>query len=145
MRWSGATGAIARCKKVSTACGRKRRSVHVLHWICGVKLKPKAVNKLLHYFIVLERDKPGSSATVSPKTARITCERTAVQMLWPLLQESLCNPHPKRNAQSTWGSSSLCTTCASEAKRCLVRSLSYSSHKTLESDKSVCEKFGLEG
>src|SRR5262245_11765649 len=45
--------------------------------------------------------------------------------------------YPKRNSQSTWGSSSLCTTCASEAKRCLVRSLSYSSHKTLESDKSV--------
>src|SRR5215470_8459814 len=65
MPWNGVTGAIARCKKVSTACGRKRRSVHVLHWICGVKLKPKAVNKLLHYFIVLERDKPGSSATVS--------------------------------------------------------------------------------
>src|SRR5215475_727558 len=47
--------------------------------------------------------------------------------------------YPKRNSQSTWGSSSLCTTCASEAKRCLVRSLSYSSHKTLESDKSVLD------
>jgi hypothetical protein len=30
-----------------------------------VKLKPKAVNKPLHYFIVPERDKPGSAATVS--------------------------------------------------------------------------------
>jgi hypothetical protein len=30
-----------------------------------VKLKPKAVNKPLHYFIVHELDKPGSSATVS--------------------------------------------------------------------------------
>src|SRR5262247_1909852 len=65
MRWSGATGAIARCKKVSTGCGRKRRSVRVWRWICGVKRKPKAVNKPLHYFIVHERDKPGSSATVS--------------------------------------------------------------------------------
>src|SRR4029434_4329840 len=65
MPWNGATGAIARCKKVSTACGRKRRSVRVLHWICGVKRKPKAVNKPLHYFIVPERDKPGSTATVS--------------------------------------------------------------------------------
>jgi hypothetical protein len=36
-----------------------------LRWICGVKLKPKAVNKPLHYFIVHELDKPGSSATVS--------------------------------------------------------------------------------
>src|SRR4029434_8598848 len=65
MPWNGATGAIARCKKVSTACGRKRSSVRVLHWICGVKRKPKAVNKPLHYFIVHGLDKPGSSATVS--------------------------------------------------------------------------------
>jgi hypothetical protein len=36
-----------------------------LRSICGVKLKPKAVNKPLHYFIVHELDKPGSSATVS--------------------------------------------------------------------------------
>src|SRR2546428_9408661 len=65
MPWSGATGAIARCKKVSTGCGRKRRSVRVLRWICGVKLKTKAVNKPLPYFILHELDKPGSSATVS--------------------------------------------------------------------------------
>src|SRR3989442_15827717 len=65
MPWSGATGAIARGKRVSTRCGRKRRSVRVLRWICGVKLKPKAVNKPLHYFILHELDKPGSSATVS--------------------------------------------------------------------------------
>ena len=45
--------------------------------------------------------------------------------------------YSKRNSHSTWVSSSLCTTSASEAKRCLVRSLSYSSHKTLESNKSV--------
>jgi hypothetical protein len=32
-----------------------------------VKLKPKAVNKPLYYFIVHELDKPGSSATVSAK------------------------------------------------------------------------------
>jgi hypothetical protein len=50
---------------VSTACGRKRRSGRVWHWICGGKRKPKAVNKPLHYFIVPERDKPGSAATVS--------------------------------------------------------------------------------
>src|SRR6516164_7424535 len=65
MPWSGATGAIARCKRVSTGCGRKRRSVRVLRWICGVKLKPKAVNKPLPYFILHELDKPGSSTTVS--------------------------------------------------------------------------------
>ena len=48
--------------------------------------------------------------------------------------------YPKRNSRSTWVSSSLCTTSASEAKRCLVRSLSYSSHKTLESNKSDGDK-----
>ena len=36
-----------------------------LHWICGVKLKPKAVSKPLHYFIWPERDKPGVFTTVS--------------------------------------------------------------------------------
>src|SRR5438105_15298166 len=65
MPWSGATGASARCKRVSTAYGRKRRSGRVLHWICGVKRKPKAVNTPLPYFIVHELDKPGNSATVS--------------------------------------------------------------------------------
>src|SRR5207237_2779714 len=57
MPWSGATGAIARGKRVSTGCGRKSRSVRVLRWICGVMLKPKAVNKPLPYFIVHELDK----------------------------------------------------------------------------------------
>src|ERR1700758_539054 len=65
MPWSGATGAIARGTRVSTGCGRKSRSVRVWRWIGGVKLKPKAVNKPLPYFIVHELDKPGSSATVS--------------------------------------------------------------------------------
>src|SRR5262249_28877935 len=44
---------------------------------------------------------------------------------------------PKRNSRCTWVSSSSCTTCASGVKRYLVRSLSYWSHKTLESNKSV--------
>src|SRR5215510_167684 len=65
MRWSGATGAIARCKRVSTGCGRKRRSARVWRWICGVKPKPKAGNKPLYHCIVRELDKPGRSATVS--------------------------------------------------------------------------------
>jgi hypothetical protein len=43
---------------------------------------------------------------------------------------------PKRNSRCTWGSSSSCTTCASGVKRYWVRSLSYWSHKTLESNKS---------
>ena len=34
-------------------------------WICGVKPKPKAVNKPLHHFIVHGLDKPGNPATVS--------------------------------------------------------------------------------
>ena len=65
MRWSGATGAIARCKRVSTGCGRKRRSVRAWRWICGVKRKPKAVNKLSPHFIVHGLDKPGGFTTVS--------------------------------------------------------------------------------
>ena len=43
----------------------------------------------------------------------------------------------KRNSRSTWVSLSLCITSASEVKRCWVRSLSYSFHKTPESNKSV--------
>src|SRR6266436_3586270 len=65
MPWSGATGAIARCKRVSTGCGRKRRSVRALHWICGVKPKPKAVNKPLQHSIVHGLAKPGVFTTVS--------------------------------------------------------------------------------
>jgi Transposase DDE domain len=71
MPWSGATGAIAKCKRVSTACGRKSRLGRVLRWICGVKLKPKAVTKPLQYFTLHELDKPGSSATVSKVIAII--------------------------------------------------------------------------
>src|SRR6266851_5436453 len=65
MRWNGVIDAIARCKRVSIGCGRKRRSVRVLRWICGVKPKLKAGNKPLHHSIVHGLDKPGSSATVS--------------------------------------------------------------------------------
>jgi hypothetical protein len=65
MRWNGGIDAIARCKRVSIGCGRQRRSVRVLRWICGVKPKLKAVNKPLHHSIVHGLDKPGSSATVS--------------------------------------------------------------------------------
>src|SRR6266700_4462472 len=65
MRWSGATGAIARCKRVSTGCGRKRRSVPAWPWICGVKPKPKAVNKPSPHSIVHGLDKPGVFTTVS--------------------------------------------------------------------------------
>src|SRR5882724_8279994 len=43
----------------------------------------------------------------------------------------------KRNSRFTWDSLSLFTTCESGAKRCWVRSLSYSSHKTPESNKRV--------
>src|SRR5713101_9714898 len=65
MPWSGVTGAIARCKNKSTACARKSRSVPVLRWICGVKLKPKAVNKPSHHCIMHGLDKPGVFTTVS--------------------------------------------------------------------------------
>src|SRR5262244_3310267 len=65
MRWSGATGAIARCKNKSTGCARRCRSVHAWHWICGVKPTPKVVNKPSPHSIVHGLDKPGVFTTVS--------------------------------------------------------------------------------
>src|SRR5215472_2234438 len=65
MRWNAAIGAIARCKRVSTGCGRKRRSAHAWRWTCGVKPKPKAVNKPSPHFIVHGLYKPGGFTTVS--------------------------------------------------------------------------------
>src|SRR5947208_8232668 len=65
MRWSGATGAIARCKSTSTGCARTSRSVPVLLWTCGEKPKPKAVNKPSHGSIMHGLDKPGVCTTVS--------------------------------------------------------------------------------
>jgi hypothetical protein len=58
-------GAIARCKRVSTGCGRKRRSVRALRWICGVKPTPKAGNKPSPHCIVHGLAKPGVFTTVS--------------------------------------------------------------------------------
>src|SRR5712691_7723952 len=81
MPWSGATGAIARGKRVSTGCGRKRRSVRALHWICGVKPKPKAVNKPLQHSIVHGLAKPGVFTTVSKLSDVISPQRAGT---WPL-------------------------------------------------------------
>jgi hypothetical protein len=39
--------------------------VHAWRWICGVKPKPKAVNKPSPHFIVHGLDKPGVFTTVS--------------------------------------------------------------------------------
>src|SRR5262249_21393722 len=65
MPWSGATGAIARGKRVSTGCGRTSRSVRAWRWTCGVKPTPKAGNKPSPPFIVHGLDKPGGFTTVS--------------------------------------------------------------------------------
>src|SRR5262249_775864 len=65
MPWNGATGAIARCKRVCIGCGHKSRSGRVWRWICGVKLTPKAVNKPSPHSIVHGLDKPGVFTTVS--------------------------------------------------------------------------------
>src|SRR5438132_1949112 len=65
MRWSGATGAIARCKSRSTVCARTYRSVPAWHWICGVKPTPKAGNKPSPHSIMHGLDKPGVFTTVS--------------------------------------------------------------------------------
>src|SRR5262249_13246080 len=55
----------ARCKRVSTGCGRTRRSGPAWPWICGVKPKPKAGNKPWQPCIVHGLDKPGVFTTVS--------------------------------------------------------------------------------
>src|SRR5215510_10258161 len=65
MRWSGATGAIARCKNTSTGYARKNRSGHAWRWTCGEKPKAKAVNKPSPHSIMHELDKPGVFTTVS--------------------------------------------------------------------------------
>src|SRR6266581_4954897 len=41
MQWSGATGGIVRCKRVSTEYARKSGSGRVLRSTCGEKPKPK--------------------------------------------------------------------------------------------------------
>ncbi len=54
-----------------------------------------------------------------------------------LLRDGKLATSSKRNSPCTWVSSSACTMLESEAKRCLVRSWSYSSHTTLESNRSL--------
>src|SRR5262252_9562410 len=65
MRWNAVIGATVRCKATSIAYARKRRSGHAWRWICGVKPKPKAVNKPSPHSIVHGLDKPGIFTTVS--------------------------------------------------------------------------------
>src|SRR5215813_4996663 len=69
MRWSGATGAIARCKRVSTGCAHKSRFVPAWRWICGGKPKLKAGNKPSPHSIRPGLDKPGDFTTVSENGA----------------------------------------------------------------------------
>src|SRR5439155_21148225 len=45
MRWSGATGAIARCKNRSTGYVRKPRSAHAWRSTCGEKPKGQGATK----------------------------------------------------------------------------------------------------
>jgi hypothetical protein len=54
--------------------------VRAWRWICGVKPKPKAVNKPLHPFIVHGLAKPGSSATVSMNAWINTPDRVCKQL-----------------------------------------------------------------
>jgi len=71
MPWSGVTGAIARGKSRSIACVHKSRFVLAWRWICGVKPKPKVVNKPSRHSIRPELDKPGVFTTVSFLMARV--------------------------------------------------------------------------
>src|SRR5712691_1478657 len=75
MRWSGVIGAIARCKSRSTVCARKDRSAPAWHWICGVKPRPKAVNKPSPHSIMYGLDKPGVFTTVSKISRYRPCLR----------------------------------------------------------------------
>jgi hypothetical protein len=81
MRWNAATGAIARCKATSSACARKRRFVCAWRWTCGVKPKPKAVNRpSKHYMMRVQ-------ATHNPVSL--------LQCLFEALQLGLIRPcHP---------------------------------------------------
>src|SRR5262249_9202686 len=81
MRWSGATGAIARCKNRSTGYGRKRRSVRAWRWTCGVKPKLKAGNKPLPHSIVHGLDKPGAFTTDSILVPFRQVERIHAELL----------------------------------------------------------------
>ena len=95
MRWSGATGAIARGKNRSTGYARRCRSVHAWRWICGVKPKPKAVNKPSPHFIVHGLDKPGVFTTVSKMPpfhtdVRGRCHGVASSFLQVALIASAC-------------------------------------------------------
>src|SRR6187200_453814 len=65
MRWSGAIGALARGKRVSTGCGRTHRFVRAWRWICGVKPTLKAGNTPSPHCIVHGLGKPGGFTTVS--------------------------------------------------------------------------------
>src|SRR5262252_8585089 len=91
MRWSGATGAIARGKNTSTRYARRDRSVHAWHWICGVKPKLKAVNKPSPHFIVHGLGKPGSFTTVSIKVEFRAGDRHQFQAVHPETLQ-ICEP-----------------------------------------------------
>src|SRR2546422_9991434 len=86
MRWSGATGAIARCKNTSTGYARRCRSVPAWHWICGVKPKPKAVNKRSPHSIRHGLGKPGVFTTVSIEE-KLRALKAMKQSLMQLVEE----------------------------------------------------------
>src|SRR5437879_9932877 len=68
MQWNAAIGAIARCKVMSIAYARKGRSVHALRWTCGVKPKPRGVNKpSKHYMMRVQDEQNPVSLLQSPK------------------------------------------------------------------------------
>src|SRR5262245_35740070 len=85
MRWTAASGALARCKSVATGGGHKRSAGRVLRSICGVKPTPQAVNKLAPPFIVHGLDKPGVFTTVSANRVYLSCAGVVcviVVLLW---------------------------------------------------------------
>src|SRR2546425_3108681 len=63
MRWNGAIGVIARCKRASTVCAPKSRSRRELRSICGEKPKAKGVTRPFKPYIrrVQDESNPVSS------------------------------------------------------------------------------------
>src|SRR2546428_1697836 len=76
MRWNGAIGVIARCKRVSTVCVPKSRSKQELRSICGEKPKAKGVSR-----------------PFKPYMKRVQDDSNPV----PLLQSRISSPFPTRS------------------------------------------------
>src|SRR5712691_1078421 len=89
MRWNGAIGAIARCKKVSTVCAPKSRSRHELRLICGEKPGARGVATLFTPYMRHGQDE-------SNPVSLLQCQQVAVtEFRCPKCGASLVEMHYK--------------------------------------------------